>query len=767
MKPVVANILTICFLFFFQFFGYKCGQAQTVGVVLSGGGAAGLAHVGVLKALEEHNVRIDYITGSSIGSLIGGLYACGWSPKKIEKFITSQEFINGANGEHNDDVIYYFKKKQEDAALVDFNIGRNFTLSKAIPTNLVDPLELDYNLLELFAHHNAAANNNFDSLFIPFRCVASNIDQRKTVCFNNGQLHQAIRASMAFPFYLKPIKVDGNLLFDGGLFNNFPSDIMRRDFNPDIIIGSNISDDFTEIQEDDLFTQLRAMIVDRDSNTHKLANGLIIEPKSSIGTFDFQDSQQAIEIGYQAALKQMQNVKLLVTDSVSNINLNNKRAVYHSKVTPLHISKVDIQGLSKNQKRYVSKMLLKTKKGETLSLQDLKPRFFRVMSDDQIKYLFPAINKIPNSTDYSLVLNVKKSKELGVRFGGHFASKSINTGFIGLDYRYLGTIAARISANSYFGKLYSSGDLRARFDLPFKLPTYLEPYATLNRWDYFRSFGTFFEDTKPSYLIERETILGGWLAIPVLNKGKLSYGGNYTLFKHQYYQTLNYVSTDTADVTRFEGFIQELKFESNSLDRKQFAKKGSRMFLSAKYVYGMERFIPGNKSFDESSIGIGISDWFSVKVSYDQYFNLFKSFKLGITMEGVFSDLPTFYNYTATMAFTPMFRPVPEIRTRFNPDFKASVYVAGGVKAVFPIGFGLDVRLESYYFQPYRRWLNKDEIELSTPWFRPSTIHSGLLVYNSPLGPVSIAANFYDSSDQKWSFLLSFGYVIFNRRALH
>ena len=220
-----------------SFFGYP----QKVGLVLSGGGALGLAHVGVLKALEENNIPVDYITGTSAGAMIGSMYSAGISPQQMEYLFFDDKFELMSNGGIETQYKYFFRKTESDASIVNVRFSNDFNVSKSLPTNLTNPISLDFEYMKQYSNISAQANYNFDSLFVPFRCVASDISTKSQVVFGTGHLNQAVRASMTYPGYIRPIMVEGKLLFDGGLYNNFPSDIMYDEFMPDIIIGVNFS----------------------------------------------------------------------------------------------------------------------------------------------------------------------------------------------------------------------------------------------------------------------------------------------------------------------------------------------------------------------------------------------------------------------------------------------------------------------------------------------------------------------------------------------
>src|SRR6056297_509968 len=255
-------------------------QAQKVGLVLSGGGAAGIAHIGVIKALEENEVPIDYITGTSMGALIGGLYSAGYSVEEITALFESEDFLTGVRGNLPEKDVYYFSNDPEDGSLISLKISPQQLLEKSIPANIVAPDLMEYMLFDILEPASASANYQFDSLMIPFRCVAADIVEKREVIFDSGNLATALRASSTYPFYYKPLIIDSTMLFDGGLYNNFPADIMYKDFLPDVIIGSNVAGSIEPPREDDLISQIRNMIMRQSNFSIPCDYSVIIEPDS-------------------------------------------------------------------------------------------------------------------------------------------------------------------------------------------------------------------------------------------------------------------------------------------------------------------------------------------------------------------------------------------------------------------------------------------------------------------------------------------------------
>lgn len=122
---------------------------------------------------------------------------------------------------------------------------------------MVNPIQMNLVFVELFARATAACGGNFNKLFVPFRCIASDVYNKKPLVLSKGDLGDAVRASMSFPFVFKPIEIDSTLAYDGGIYNNFPTDVMREDFHPDVIIGSVVAANPGKPKENDPMSQLR------------------------------------------------------------------------------------------------------------------------------------------------------------------------------------------------------------------------------------------------------------------------------------------------------------------------------------------------------------------------------------------------------------------------------------------------------------------------------------------------------------------------------
>lgn len=770
---LAARLLVITSLFMLLCLS---GQAQSVGLVLSGGGASGLAHVGVLKALEENAIPIDYITGSSIGALVGGLYAAGYSPAEIEALVTGEHFRKLIRGDIEDKYVYYFRKPAPNASWVSIRLSSDSAfLETSIPTSFINPASLDLELMNLFDPAGQASNYDFDSLFVPFRCVASDIENKKTILFDSGNVNTAVRASMSYPLYLKPIRLNDMLLFDGGLYNNFPTDIMRDVFAPEVIIGCNVSSNEDPPREDDFLSQLRNMVVSKTNYELDGDSCVLIEPVVLYGTFNFNHQQENIDSGYAAATRKMEEIKQKVHRRIHHKVVSEQRSAFNAKKRPLVFTEYNYQGLTKVQSSYVSR-ILKPKKTNTLSFEELKKGYYRLYENDKIDRLFPYASITANDSTYKLTLLVKKQKNLSFDFGGNVSSRPINTGYIGIGYNTLNKTGISFYANAYFGKLYASVLGKARIDVPTRFPLYIEPVVTINRWNYFKSRATFFEDNNSLFLIQNEQYASLNATFAVTNKSKCTLGGGLVSLRDDYYQTRTFGQDDITDKTLFFGPTAYASFEKNSLNDKLYPNSGSALRLSFRYTEGEETYNPGTTS-QEQVILRPLHDWVDLKGSYDLYYKSKGVIRLGLYAEAHYSDMELFSNYTSSVLRSPAFQPTPESQTLFLETFRAYQYAAIGHKFIINIMRHIDLRLEGYLFQPYRFVVNQ-----SIPGLRPSeasnfekryTLATANAVYRSPFGPISLSLNYYHnvpeiSVDDRTplTFLFHFGYIIFNDKAL-
>jgi len=764
MSVILKRLLRFAYLPFL--FAVSFTHGQSVGLVLSGGGVRGLAHLGVIRALEEEGIPIDYIAGTSSGALVGSLYAIGLTPEQIEGMLTDPNTVNWVSGKYDEENAYYYLKNPDNASWVSLRFRLDSILRTQLPSNVVNPLEIDFELMQRMAAPIAAAGYDFDSLLIPFRCVAANITTKSMVVFSEGDLARATRSSMAFPFYFSPVLIGDNILVDGGIYNNFPADILLKEFNPDILIGVNTAGPPEIPAENNFLSQLKTMITQPTEYRLPRTSDLMIEPDiDGLGTFDFESAQTAIDSGYTMAKRMIPLLRQRITRQSDREDLAIKRRRLLEKSSGVTIDQIRVRGVNPDQAGYIRSVL--NPANRCLTVEQLRKNWFRLVSDNNFSYLFPTLALNPHNGDYDLYVEAKKKMGLAVDFGGVISSKPVNTGFISLQQNFLGHQSLRISGNLYFGKLYNSAQVSMRLDVPGRLPFFIEPAATLNQFDYFKSSTAFTADVKPSFLVQNDRSYGLGLGIPVRNKGKVTGGIQSFRNRDRYYLTRSFSVNDTADVTTLTGYNLQMVFERNTLNRKMYADQGNFFEIKSRYFYASETALPGSTSAIQDTI-LRKHSWFQVRLRYDLYFKTSSWYTAGMLLEMNLSSMPFLSNYISTKSVAPAFSPIPEMQTIFQEQYRAINFTGLGIRNIFRLNEDFSIRLEGYMFQPFQEILRRAS---SKPYHGEafnSRYLAGMLnvLYASPIGPVSAALNYIGGREEPLSLMIHIGYFLFNKRAL-
>lgn len=741
--------------------------AQKVALVLSGGGSKGAAHIGVLRALEENHIPISYIVGTSIGAVVGSLYASGYTTDEIEKLMDSEAFQHWASGVMDDQYIYFCRKEEPNGGWVSLDFDFRKKLTSQLPTNIISPFEMDYAFLEILGTASAACNNNFDHLMIPFRCVVSDIDSTQKLVLRKGDLSTAVRGSMTIPFLYKPITINGKLVFDGGMYDNFPTDIAVKEFHPDVIIGSRVAERYNTPDGEDVISQLLSMLMTRQNDSIPYPNSILIIPNiPHINLISFTKSHQLADSGYQATKRKIKEIRILVKDSLDQNILAQRRDDFHKKEPAIIFDSIHIAGLNPAQIRYVIQSLKHGKK--IVTLEDLKKQYFRLINEGFIKGIHPIARFNPASGYYDLYLDIQKAENFNLQVGGTISLDANSQGFLELQYKYLWTKALRFMVNGYLGRFYNSVKADARIDFNSKVPWFLETGYTYNLYDYLATTTYFFDDKTPSYIRYREYFGDLGIGMAITNKGKLSLNTAYAFNNSSYYQNNMFTRLDTTDQTSFNFVNPELCFELNNLNRKQYANAGACLKFAIGYVNGDEDFLPGSLSLSKKEFRTNHS-WFYIKLLYDNYFASWGPFKFGLYTQAHFSNQPLMNNFTSTIINAPDFSPVPEMQTLMTPAYRAISFAGFGLKTVVRLYKKVEFRLEGYVFQPYQEITENslDQTVLLRPTFADRAwIASSAIVYNSLIGPISMSANYYDKKAEHFTFNINIGYILFNRKAL-
>lgn len=743
-------------------------KAQKVGLVLSGGGAKGLAHIAVIRALEENGIPIDYIAGTSMGAIVAGLYAAGYSTDEMEQLFRSEQFKFWTTGKIQEEYRYYYSKSEEDPSWLELDLLRKADKLKILPpTNLIPEEQMDFAFMEMFSSVTAINKGDFNKLFVPFFCIATDVYNNRKVVLLQGDLGEAIRGSMTFPLYFKPIEIDGSLVFDGGIVNNFPVEDMKGLFNPDLIIGHNVANNPEKPDPDNVMAQIENMIMQKTDYKIDPQDGFLMETTfNNVGLLDFRKIDIIEKGGYETVNKHMEDIKKRVTRRIRPDELQQKRHQFNLKKPLLNFHNVQVEGVEDAmQRKYIIQSLKHN--ANIIDLKELKREYFKLVSDPQIKSLRPVSRYNPETGYFDLHMIVKQNNPMQIKFGANISTRPINQGFLSGDYRVFKDRSYTFSTNMYFGRFYSSIKAGARIDYPTTVPFYLAGYFTLNRWDFYSSTTEFvFEDVRPPYIIQNEGNFRLEMGFPVNTWGKLTFGGSVSNAKDEYYLTESIKISDTPDHTHFDALAATTSILSNTFNDKQYPTEGISSCLSLNYISGKEKNIPGTTSNSLTTKQYN-HNFFLLKGSYDRYFKINKHFTIGLMAEGVYSNKKPLSNYVSSILSAPSFNPIPHSKTIYLNNFHANQYLASGIKGIFKLSDGFHLRAEAYGFAPMNEMIeatNYMAVYNDKTFSKINFMGSGALVFQSAIGPISFSVNYYEKSQTRFFAMLNVGYILFNRK---
>lgn len=744
-------------------------QAQKVGLVLSGGGAKGLTHIGIIRALEENNIPIDYITGTSMGAIVGSMYAMGYSPDDMEALLKSDEFQRWYSGEVEEEYMYYFKKNLPTPEFLNIRLSFRDSLNikpQFLPSSVVNPIQMNLVFIDLYARATAACGGDFDKLFIPFRCVASDVYNKKQLVMKNGDLGDAVRASMSFPFMFKPIEIDSILAYDGGIYNNFPTDVMRDDFHPDIIIGSVVATNPTKPKENDLMSQIENMVMQKTDYTIPESEGIVMTFKyNDVNLMDFQRIDELHDIGYNRTMSMMDSIKSRIHRRVNLDNIRLRRLVYRSNYPELRFKNIWIEGANTQQQAYIKKEFHASDDKE-FTYEDVKRGYFRLLSGNMISEIIPHAVFNPEDDTYDLHLKVKLEDNFSVRIGGNVSTTSSNQIYLGLSYQNLNYNAKEFTFDGQLGKIYNNVQLMGKIDFATTIPTSYRLIASISTFDYFKKEKLFSRNDKPAFNQKDERFVKLKVGLPFLSSKRAEFGVGMAKIEDRYFQK-NVIDfdKDKYDKSTYKLFGGSISFNGSTMNARQFPTQGTREELVAQIFTGKECYYPG-ESEDNKKTSEERHSWLQLSYMKEKYHRMAEHWILGWYLKALYSSRNFSENYTATMMQAGEFAPTAHGQLMYNEAFRANQFVGVGVRPVYRFNQMFHVRGEFYTFMPIfpieRNSINK--AYYGKAFSRFEYLGEVSVVCQFPFGAISAYVNHYSSPKREWNVGLTLGWQLFNYR---
>lgn len=741
-------------------------QAQSVGLVLSGGGAKGIAHIGAIQALEDNNIPIDYITGTSMGAIVGGLYAAGYTPQEMMELLMSKDFADWSTGVINEDLTYYFDKKSPTPTFFTLNFALNDSTksSNIIPSSLINPIPMNFAFMELFSAYTAQCNGDFNKLYVPFRCVASDVyHKRKLVC-SKGSLGDAIRASMSFPIVFKPVYINGYPLFDGGIYDNFPVDVMRKDFAPGFIIGIDVSTASSQTNMSSLIDQVETMIIQDHGTAFPDSAGVRMNLNlSKFGLLDFNKAKEIYKIGYEHTEALIDSIKDQVKPRVSKESRMLTRNLFKSKTPKITFDSVHVAGTENEMQSEYIERIFKYKKSSVFDIEDAKISYYHTVSSQKLKDLVPTAVFNDKTQRFTLNLQATPKDNYYLGVGGYLTSSTNSMIYLSADYSTLSLNSLDAGIKAWIGQSYYAGEVSTKISLRTRIPSYISISAVASKQKFYESDMLFYSDQLPTFIINHENYARLTYAMAIGRKAKLEINTGYGSLRDNFYQSniIDYTSSK-QDKTNYKLGQIRLNIEQNTLNNPLYPTQGNKLSLTAMGLSGKYKFKPAPNN--DISIPNESKDmtWGQAELDIQNYFNMGGKFTLGTRLNALASTKKLVDNYTANIVQAPAFCPTPSTKNYFNPDFRANSYLAGGIIPLIRVADNLQLRTEFYAFAPFRKITESPELKaVYGKWFdHLSYMGEASIVYNLSFASFSIYGNYLSYPSKNWNFGISFGMLL-------
>lgn len=386
-----------------------------VGLVLSGGGAKGFAHVAVLKKLEEAGVRVDYIAGTSMGAIIGGLYASGYNATELDSVLRVYDLNGLVSDDLPREVSSFYQKENDGKYAISLPlVKRKIELPSAVSTG-----QNAFNIFSQLTEHVHEVDD-FSKLSIPFFCIATNLETGEEVVMDKGFLPEAIRASGSFPGLLTPVTVDGEVLVDGGIVDNFPVEKMKEK-GVDYIIGVNVSGGLKDIENLNSLPEILMQIAGFQMYSkwdHKIQmSDLYIRPElDDFTTFSFDQSEEIIKRGELAMLKVMDTLEALAARQKGGLTQRSIKSYPGSD--QFMIKEIVIKGNRNYTDKYCIKKL-GLEKNELIERKDFIRGIDVLTATGNFESIFYKFSSVEGGVKVEFEI-IENKEETLIQFGAHY-----------------------------------------------------------------------------------------------------------------------------------------------------------------------------------------------------------------------------------------------------------------------------------------------------------------------------------------------------------
>lgn len=715
------------------------GRQQSVGLVLSGGGAKGIAHVGLIKALEDNDIPIDFITGTSMGAIVGGLYACGYTPEQMMELFKSRYFNYMAVGKADPAFTYYFASQPATPQMFGMAVGRTDSAATASffnPQSLISPTAMDFGFMQIFAPYTALCRGNYNNLFVPLRVVASDVNAKRKKVMGSGRLEESIRASMSFPLVFQATKIGNEVLYDGGIYDNFPVDVMQSDFAPDIMIGSDVSTP-DKGPANSYFDQLDLLVSRKQSYEVPSEKGIKIHiDVSRFSLLDWDKAQAIYQVGYDRGMQMIDSIKERVHSRIPAKTVAMRRSVFRSRTPELRFDSVSVQGGTPRQNEFVRSLFRPAHGNDTIGIDRARLAFYRTLSTGRMDLLRARTHCTNDSAGlFALDIEAHAKSHYTVGAGAYITSSNNSYIYLRGGYASLTSLSADIEA--YIGQSYMAGAFTGSLAFSSRAPSALRLQIVAQRRKYYQNEKLFFRDDSPSFVTNHQYYTKLSWNVAAGRTGLADIGIGAAKLRSTYYASV--IESDPAkhhvDYVLGQAYAG---YETSSLNSLNYPTSGHMLRVTAAGLLGSATV---RQTGFEPHKHLA---WMQVDASERFYIDIHRKWSLGLESRVLLSTRPLLAAYDASISSAPGYAPTPASTTVFNPALHANSFVAASLVPVYKFNSSFSARLLASAILPVRRILPlADGSAHYGHYFGASCFFGEFnLVYSLPFGDIAAYCNY-------------------------
>ncbi len=721
-----------------------------------------MAHIGILKELENLGIRPDYITGTSMGSVIGGLYASGYSADEIEEIALAMDWDDILSNKTALNQINYEEKAFYDRYIIELGIQNG---KPELPRGLIVGQRLSETLSTLTRHVHDI--KDFSKLPIPYACVATDIATGEAIVLNKGSLPLAIRASMAIPSIFTPVEIDDRLLVDGGLVRNFPVPECRE-MGADIIIGVFVSGGLLEKEKlksaVDVLSQSAFVLSAFDSEEQKTKCDLLIEPDiADYSTMGFEDTPAIIRRGEEAAARARPALKALA-DSINLPPMGTITVKNMPDRDMVVIRNVLVVNNEHIPDSYVAGRM-RIEPNQEISIEEIEKRVDIIFGTGYFEKLLYQLD-LNNDGTYDLILNVEEAYQAQVKFALHYDTE--NKAGVTLNYTHRNLLPA--------SRLLLEGDIAENPRAQFSFLKYVgkrQSLAVKLGLNYRKSDIPNLESEDAQITgVFRNTYFNPYLSVFQTSRRNYSVGMIGQFESSVFKPKIGGEDIRTLNELDWKSWSVRFYAEYNGLNHRYFPRGGSRYFTSVKYSIDVDYSLEVMESGEIIPLELGIDPFATLQGGHQNFWPVTPWLTLGMSntlvmnfidrLDDQVGSLPYINDQVLIGGYRPLMSNGVAFWAGKPTEFYADHLFLNQMMLQFNPGREFYLQLVSQYFNAKypMKWAYPDLSDES--YFLGKDYHAllgygALVTYSSIIGPISAGVASHNHTN-RWNAFFSIGF---------